>query len=299
MIEAKVLAEALTKHLGPGPHPDGSPQSVHGRRGHHRHHTLSAPWLHKLDDRMALHAVMTRYHCDRDMAADLLNRHDVYTVDGMMCVVQHEDVPAVEFGDKVTPQLRDQFLAQVHRLQVSNPIHEGLNGPWVVNLTTEPFVVSNEPPGVGGFTSAEPSIICIRPSAANMPKSEWKDVKRLSRRGHLMPVGEREQPIDYLLAHEWGHAWMWDHGEEYVQQRYDFLLDRGQQGVSVLGVSNYAMSNPMEFYAEMFAQYVLGNEDIASDLGSELADGEDWNALRIEGPPPLIQQPLPLPEFAS
>lgn len=268
MIEAKDLAEALTKHL-PG---------LHDQRSHGRRHVRR--W-EPLDYKQAFRLLTGRFYADRDAVNALLDNHDVYMVDGLMCIVEHPD--RERFGpddtsQPITPEMADHFLSSVHRLQKTNPIDKR----FVVHLTETPFQAFGyaDRPDIGGFTTPGARIVCVRPASATMEPMQWKAEKALFDQGFLMPAGGQAEPVDYLLAHEWGHAVYWS--GDYESSAH--LITRTfrnleAQGINPLGgFSEYGASKPNEGYAEAFAQWVLAGWE-PNRLAEILATSEGWTSF--------------------
>ena len=278
LIETKDLVEALTKHL-PGLHD----QRTHGRR-HVRH------W-EPLINEQAYRTLRNRFFADPEAIRALLDNHDAYVVDGLLCLVEHPD--REHFGPDdtsrpITPEMADHFLSTVHRLQTTNPI----DTRFIVHLTEAPFQAFGyaDRPEIGGFTNSAANILCVRPSSVTMTETEWKVLKKsLSVEGWLMPAGRQFEPVDYLLAHEWGHAVFWSNDpESSAHLLAQTFRDLERRAISpLIGLSGYGTQSPHEGYAESFAQWVLAGWE-PSRLAESLATSEGWRSFTDE---PLGRQP--------
>lgn len=296
LIEAKDLVEALK---------DVRFESLHPRDARGRFaHLPGAHWdpPKPLIREQAYRVLSNRFYADREAINALLDNHDVYVVDDLLCLVEHPDRERFSLNDTskpITPEIAKHFLSTVHELQTTNPI----DTRFVIHLTETPFQAFGygDNSGIGGFTNPGPHILCVRPAAVTMDSMQWKVFRKsLAIDGWLMPAGEHFEPVDYLLAHEWGHAVYWS-GDPASSARLlaqTFRDLEREPGASPLaGLSQYGSQNPSEGYAEAFAQWVLAGWE-PNQLGEILAKEEGWESFTSEP----IGQPeddwtLGLPEF--
>ena len=261
LIEAKDLVEALTKHL-PGLHD----QRSHGRR-HVRH------WEPMIDEQ-AYRTLRNRFFADPEAIRALLDNHDAYVVDGLLCLVEHPD--REHFGPDdtsrpITPEMADHFLSTVHRLQTTNPI----DTKFIVHLTEAPFQAFGYA-RISRRSVGSPDSVCrllgVRPASVTMTETEWKILKKsLSVEGWLMPAGSSSSRSTTCSRTSGGTR---SSGATTLSRRHacsprPFATLNVTPAVPC-GLSGYGTQTRHEGYAESFAQWVLAGWEpsrLAEDPG--------------------------------
>jgi hypothetical protein len=199
-----------------------------------------------------------------------INKADLALLDGG--IVYANGPVRVQFfstGKKVKEKTRLKLLEEVEELQTIAPKSE---------MT---IIVASERGNAYGSALLGDAKIWLKPSLVN------SDNPLIAELGFKMPVIAKVPHRQYTLTHEWGHTidtgGSFDLGtsiQSAITKKRIEELKKEYANVPEAVVSGYSNKNTKEFYAEMYAEYVLTKGTTKNPLVLAMAKEFGWNKPR-------------------